>query len=72
MFYLSDVVVGFWFIPVTVFIIIPLLMFCGSATLKLLKRLKVIPERPKQKAKFNRTTTQAERNRYGLPDKLTN
>lgn len=72
MFYLSDMIVSFWFIPVIVFIIIPLLMLCGSAALKLLKQLKVISERPKQKAKDNRAATQTERDRYGLPDKLTN
>jgi hypothetical protein len=26
---MTDVIVGFWFLPVTVFIIIPLLMLCG-------------------------------------------
>lgn len=35
MFEMTDVIIGFWFIPVTVCIIIPLLMLCGYSVLKL-------------------------------------
>lgn len=72
MFYMTDVIVSFWFIPVTVFIIIPLLLLCGSVTLKLLKRSKALPESSKLKAKPSKTATQTERNSHRLPDKLTN
>ncbi len=40
MFEMTDVVVGFWFLPVTIFIILPLLMLCGYAIAKLFGRPK--------------------------------
>lgn len=34
MFGSTDVIVGFWFLPVTLFIILPLVMFCGWLVFK--------------------------------------
>jgi hypothetical protein len=34
MFTLADAIVGFWFLPVMLFIIIPLLMLCGWTVFK--------------------------------------
>ncbi len=46
---MTDVIVSFWFLPVTLFIIIPLLMLCGWALFGLFMRLKVRRNIPKPK-----------------------
>lgn len=48
MFEITDWIVGFWFVPVTIFIIAPLLMLCGWKILQLLKQLKQVRESQEQ------------------------
>ena len=72
MFDMTDLIVSFWFIPVTVFIIVPLLVLCGSAILRMLRQLKLTPELPKQKDKTDKTFTKTAKDRYGVPDNPNN
>ncbi|MGB3212726.1 MAG: hypothetical protein WBB19_18635 [Desulforhopalus sp.] len=61
MFEITDVIVGFWFLPVTLFIIFPLLMLCGWTVIKIFKQLMVRPSSQKQKDPLEDTKIQAER-----------
>ncbi len=49
MFEMTDVIVGLWFLPVTLFIIIPLLMLGGWLVFKLFIHLKARVGIPKKK-----------------------
>jgi hypothetical protein len=61
---MTDVIVSFWFLPVTLFIIIPLLMLCGYLVFKLLLKLvglfKVRQNIPKEKVKHENAAIHAE------------
>ncbi|MEE4242688.1 MAG: hypothetical protein V2I36_14570 [Desulfopila sp.] len=45
MFTLADVIVGFWFLPVTLFIIIPLLMLCAWLLFRFVRLPKLSEKR---------------------------
>ncbi len=58
---MTNVIVSFLFLPVTVFIIIPLLMFCGWLLFKLIMQLKMRLTLPKPKKKLANGLIQTER-----------
>ncbi len=60
MFEMTDVIVSFWFIPVTVCIIIPLLMLGGYSVVKLLGLFKGKRNVPEEKAQFENAAIQTE------------
>ncbi len=59
---MTDVIVSFWFLPVTLFIVIPLLMLCGYSIFKLVFKLvgllKVRRNAPKEKVKLENAAIQ--------------
>lgn len=60
---ITDVIVSFWFLPVTLFIIIPLLMLCGYSVFKLVSKLFGLLTRrsiPKEKVQQENAAIQAE------------
>jgi hypothetical protein len=61
---MTDVIVSFWFLPVTLFIVIPLLMLCCYSVfrlvLKLVGLLKVRRNIPKEKVQHDNAAIQAE------------
>lgn len=59
MFEMTDVIVSFWFIPVTVCIIIPLLMLCGYSVVKLLGLFKGRRYVREEKAQLENAAIQA-------------
>lgn len=56
---ITNVIVSFLFLPVTVFIIIPLVMLCGWLFFKLLMQLKMRLTIPQQKNQLENGITQA-------------
>lgn len=61
---MTDVIISFWFLPVTLFIVIPLLMLCGYSIFKLVGKLfgliKVRRNIPKEKVHQENAAIQAE------------
>jgi len=55
---MTNVIVSFLFLPVTIFIIIPLLMLCGWLLFKLFMQLKMRLTLPKQKNQLENSVIQ--------------
>lgn len=60
MFEMTDLIVSFWFLPVTLFILIPLSMLCGWTVFKLFMLLKGRLNMPKKKVQLEDAVTQSE------------
>ena len=63
MFEMTDVIVGFWFLPVTIFIIIPLLMLCGYGVGKLFGQPKTKNHIPHEKDQLKDAVNQTKGSR---------
>lgn len=55
---MTNIIVSFLFLPVTIFIIIPLLMLCGWLLFKLFMQLKMRLTLPKQKNQLENSVIQ--------------
>lgn len=60
---ITDLFVSLLFLPVTVFIIIPLVMLCGWLFLRVLMLLRLRRDMPKQKKQLGNGVTRTEGNR---------
>lgn len=60
MFEMTDVIVSFWFLPVALFIIIPLLMLCGYTIFKLFGLLNLRRNVLKEKDQLENAVIQSE------------
>lgn len=58
MFTLADAIVGFWFFPVALFIIIPLLMLCGWTVFKTVRLLQTKKQDKVQRDEIEVSTMQ--------------
>ena len=61
---MTDMIISFWFLPVTLFIIVPLLMLCGYSVFRLVSKLfgllKVRRNIPKEKVQHENAAIQTE------------
>ena len=63
MFDMTDVIVALWFLPVALCILIPLLMLCGYAVLKLFGQSKTRRKISKEKDRLEDAAVQTEGSR---------
>jgi hypothetical protein len=57
---LTDIIVSFWFLPVTLFIILPLVLLCGHLFLKMVRPPRLKRNASKEKVQLKDAATLTE------------